>query len=317
MSRRSRGRRRNGQYRTMDVVAPNPIAMTQATRETMYLKIIKMLAISRFHWTNLPVGIDERFVELTLFERGSLLFFLDERIGRFLVSQMNYAGNVNLYFNPTKFTPVGNNYSHPEMDSSQAVPVWDNFLRTTMVDVMRMYAKRLALMDRALDINIDNLSVPIILSCTEQQKNTVQSMLRMREDGMPIILTYSDLDMSDKMNVFANNTPYLVDKILHDKSSIWNECVRYLGIESSGTDKKERMVTDEAKAGSGSMNVFRLNYLQSRQQACDTINQLWPELKVGIEWADVTTGGIIQTDVDTYVPASLVAPTGNASLEGM
>ena len=36
-----------------------------------------------------------------------------------------------------------------------------------------------------------------------------------------------------------------------------------------------------------------------------------------IEWADVTTGGIIQTDVDTYVPSSLVAPTGNASLEGM
>ena len=37
---------------------------------------IKELAISRFHWKNLPETIDERFLELTLFEQGMAGFFM-------------------------------------------------------------------------------------------------------------------------------------------------------------------------------------------------------------------------------------------------
>lgn len=308
MSRQT-GRARNDFLRErMDVVAHDTVRTRNMSRKTMYMKIIKMLAISRFTWTGLPAGMDERFIELTLFERGSCLFFPDERLGRFLVAQMNYAGNVNLWYNPTTFTPVGNNYTHAPMDSKHAVPIWDNFLRVTMYDVLEMYANRLAMMDRALDVNIDNINIPLILSCNETQKLTVENLLRNREEGMPVILTYSDLDLSELVKIFPNNTPYLADKILHEKANIWNECVRYLGIESGGAEKKERLITDEAKNQESSTNVFRLNYLKSRQQACDIINGLWPDLTVGVKWSDITTGGIMEPPEEAFNPVSLTQP---------
>ena len=132
-----------------------------------------MLAVSRFKWINLPPYIDERYLELTLFENGLALFFPDKRPGvnRFMVTSGNIGG-VNNYNNPTSFQPVAANYSHPQIGSKECVPIWDNQLRCTMIDVMWNYATRLAIADRALDVNLDNISVPLIIATSETNKLT-------------------------------------------------------------------------------------------------------------------------------------------------
>lgn len=80
--------------------------LQQTTRVRMYQRLIEMLAISRFKWINLPKGIDERFIEMTLFERGLVIFFPDKKKHRWMATQATYNGKINNYYNPTKFRPV-------------------------------------------------------------------------------------------------------------------------------------------------------------------------------------------------------------------
>lgn len=276
--------------------------MRQSLRINQYMKLIEMLAVSRFKWINLPPYIDERYLELTLFENGLALFFPDGRKGvrRFMVTSGNIGG-VNNYNNPTSFQPVATNYSHPQIGSKKCVPIWDNQLRCTMIDVMWNYATRLAIADRALDVNLDNISVPLIIATSETNKLTAQNLMKAREDGDPYIYVYDTADITGMFQTFPNMTPFLADKIITTKTQIWNELVNYLGIDNSTTEKKERLLESEVTAGNSRTNVFRLSYLKARQQACDTINRLWPQMAdlgkpISIEWNDTTSGGLLDVD---------------------
>lgn len=263
----------------------------QSARVSMYEKLIEMLAVSRFKWTGLPEGIPERFIELTLFERGLVVFFIDKSLHRYMATWANYSGSINTYLEPTRFTPQGNNYWYKTLDSKECVPIWDNQLRAPMLDVMFIYAQRLALLDRALDISLENMSVPLIIACTEEQRLTVENMFRQREEGIPVILTTDGTEIMNDVRVFPNNSQSNLDKILQAKAQIWNECVKFLGIENANNEKKERLITDEVQAGSETTDVFRLSFLKSRQQACDTINSLFGTT-IGVDWSNVVTGGM-------------------------
>lgn len=272
----------------------NSAESAQNARIQMYERLIEILAISRFTWTGLPDSIDERFVELTLFERGSLIFFLDKKEKRFMATYQNYsAGNMNAYLNPTRFRPLANNYVYHELSSKEAVPIWDNQLRTTLLDVMFIYAQRLANIDRALDVNLDNLTTPMIISCSEEQKLSLQNAIRQKSQGVPVIFSYDSINLADTLGVFPNTTPNITNELMQLKAQVWNEMVKFLGIENSNNEKKERLITDEIQAGSETTNVFRLGFLKARQQACDQINRMFEPLNVGIDWANRTSGGIM------------------------
>lgn len=275
----------------------NSAETQQATRVSMYEQLLEMLAIARFNWTGLPPYIDQRFMELTLFERGQLVFFYDKRDHRFVTTYGNYsAGNVNLYLNPTRFRPIANNFTYHELSSGEAVPIWDNQLRTTVVNIMFVYAQRLANIDRAFDVNLDNLTIPLIISCSEEQKLTIQNALRQKAEGQPVIATYDSASLENVFQYFPNSSPNLTAELMQVKAQIWNEAVKFLGIENSNNEKKERLITDEVQAGSETTNVFRLSFLKARQQACDQINAMFSPLNVGVDWANPNGGGMMDVD---------------------
>ena len=255
--------------------------MRQSLRINQYMKLIEMLAVSRFKWINLPPYIDERYLELTLFENGLALFFPDERKGvrRFMVTSGNIGG-VNNYNNPTLFQPVATGYSHPQIGSKECVPIWDNQLRCTMIDVMWNYATRLAIADRALDVNLDNISVPLIIATSETNKLTAQNLMKAREDGDPYIYAYDSADITGLFQTFPNVTPFLADKIITTKTQIWNEALTYLGISNVNVVKKERLVSDEVSRNMGGTIASRYSRLEMRRTACNQINAMFPELHV-------------------------------------
>lgn len=273
--------------------------ITQHNRIDMYTNLLYNLALARFTWKGLPPGIDERFVELMLLQQGMVLFFPDTNLRRFMITQSAYQGTINPYFNATSFTPIGQNYSYRELTSKQCVPIWDNLNRTPITNIISLYAKRLAMLDRALDVNIDNLSIPMIVACEEGQKMTLENIIKQKEDGVPAIYTYSAANLDNNFSTFPNTTPYISDKILADKAQIWNEAMSFLGVQNSNTEKKERLLTGEVAAGSEKVNVMRLSFLKARQTACDTIHRLWPLLNIQVEWSDNTSGGILSTREDS------------------
>jgi hypothetical protein len=294
-------------------------AKTRAvTLDDMYLHLLMELALNRFSWRGLPPTVDERWLEICLCEYGCALFFEDKRIGRFLVTQAGYQGKLNVYNNPTRFEPVGVNYHYRQLKAgSECIPIWDNRMRVGFKPTLWQYARRLADIDKAYDVNLESLKLPTIITADPRTKLTVQNMLQQRQDGQDYIIGYDSLDPGSSFQPWPNTTPYLLDKFVQQKTQVTNEVLGYLGIQSSGTEKKERLISDEVAQANEKVDVFRLSFLKARQAAATEINRLWPQLNVWVEYADAQSSGVPNaldasasgtTDID--MPASYDAGIG-------
>lgn len=274
----------------------NYAAGLQINRVDMYVQLLTELCLSRFTWNGLPPSIDQRFLEMTLLNNGIALFFFNKVQMRFMATMCTYGGKINVYFNPTRFTPYGNGFSYKTLNSHECVPIWDNLTRGSILDTISIYANRLAMLDRALDVNLDNLSIPLIISCDEKSKLSVENILRQRGEGLAAIFTYDSMDAGSLIQTFPNVTPFVADKILAAKSQIWNEAMAFCGIQTNDVEKRERVQEAEVERAQERTNIFRLGYLKARQQAADQINAMWPHLHVRPVWADNTTGGVIDAN---------------------
>ena len=279
-------------------IGNNPSQNRRVVNIGIYYHLLKQLAVSRFTWQGLPPGIDERFIELRLFENGGmpLIFFFDKIRLRYMVTECAYQGFQNTYLNPTSFEPYGINYTYRKLQPDECVPIWVNVLRTPMHDVMYMYATRLANIDRAFDVNLDNSVWPQIIVTSETQKLTIENLLKQKEDGAPIVVTYDNMaNMDQIVQNIPNSGEYIADKLLNAKAQVWNEAISFLGISNSNTEKKERLISDEVEAGAEKTDVFRLAFLKTRQQACDQINNMFGSdgILVGVDWSDNTSDGTI------------------------
>lgn len=289
-----------------------------ATLDDMYLHLLMELALNRFSWRGLPPTVDERWLEICLCEYGCALFFEDKRIGRFLVTQAGYQGRLNVYNNPTRFEPVGVNYHYRQLKAGvECIPIWDNRMRVEFKPTLWQYARRLADIDKAYDVNLESLKLPTIITADPRTKLTLQNMLQQRQDGQDYIIGYDSLDPGSMLQPWPNTTPYLLDKFIQQKAQVTNEVLGYLGIQSSGTEKKERLISDEVAQANEKVDVFRLSFLKARQAAATEINRLWPQLNVWVEYADAQSSGVPNaldssasgtTDID--MPASYDADIG-------
>ena len=262
-------------------------------RQTMYLQLLTELALNRFEWHGMPATIDERWLEMCLFNYGVALFFEDKRIGSFLATQCSYQGRLNLYNNPTRFQPVGVNYHYKGLKvGSECIPIWDNRLRINFKTMLETYASRLARFDRALDVNLNNQTMPTIVVTDQNTRLSVENIMQQRQEGADNIVVYDSLDPSATFNVFPANTPYLCDKLMQDKLQCLNEALSFLGIQSNGSEKRERLISAEVNTSAEKTNVYRAAFLKARQTACDKINRLY-NLDVSVEWSNDTTDGII------------------------
>ena len=223
-----------------------------------------------------------------------------------------------MYNNPTRFEPVGVNYHYRQLKAGrECIPIWDNRMRMSFKDILWQYARRLADIDKAYDVNLESLKLPTMITADPRTKLTVQNMLQQRQDGQDYIIGYDSLDPGSMFQPWPNTTPYLLDKFIQQKTQVTNEVLGYLGIQSSGTEKKERLISDEVAQANEKVDVFRLSFLKARQAAATEINRLWPQLNVWVEYADAQSSGVPNaldssasgtTDID--MPASYDAGIG-------
>ena len=114
-----------------------------------YYNRLMELAVSMFEWKNLPepddvkLGVDSRFLELTLFADGQAVFFEDEVMG-YLALQCMINGQLNVYRIPKQRRAFSVNGYQKNLDRTNSVIIWDNMLHYGTSNKMEIYAKRLS-----------------------------------------------------------------------------------------------------------------------------------------------------------------------------
>lgn len=238
-----------------------------------YYNRLKELAISMFEWKNLPDTIDERFLELLLFDYGSAIFFKDDVIGD-LVLQYTNRGRLDLYRVPIYRRAFGINGYSKELDNENSVIIYNNMLKTNTVKACTFYARKLWNIDMTFDINVHAQKTPIVIVCDENQKLTFENLYRQYIGNEPVIFGSKDLDVKN-VQVLNTQAPWLGQNLLEMKNSIFAEALTYLGISNTSYVKKERMLKDEIIRNQGGTYASRNSRLIMRQKACDEINKMF------------------------------------------
>ena len=248
-------------------------AWTNNATFMQYYNRLTELSISMFEWKNLPPTIDPRFMELTLFADGQAVFFKDEVLG-YLCLQNILGGEFDVYRVPIKRRAYAVNGYQKDLNRDDSVIIFNNYLHTNSMLDVRMFAKRLYNIDRAIDVNANAQKTPILIHCDETQRLTMLNVYKQYQGNEPVIFGDKNLN-TNGVKVLQTNAPYVCDKLYQLKTQIWNEALTYLGISNINVQKKERLITDEVTRNQGGTIASRYSRLESRREACKKINDMF------------------------------------------
>lgn len=239
-----------------------------------YLNRLTELSVSMFEWKNLPPTVDARYLELHLFETGSMVYFDDDVIGNLCLDCLP-SGRLDVYGNPVlRRAYSGYNNYQKLLKESNSVIIWNNYLHTNSILEVKMFARRLYNLDRIIDINANAQKTPVLIQGTEQQRLTLKNLYKEFDGNSPFIFGDKNLDLNS-LKCLQTGAPYVCDKLYNLKQMYWNEALTYLGINNTGAQKRERMLAIESSQAQGGTISSRYSRLQSRREAVEKINAMF------------------------------------------
>ena len=237
-----------------------------------YYDRLTELSISMFEWRNLPDTVDPRFLELTLFSNGMAVFFKEE--DDYLALQCAISGPLDVYRIPVRRRAYAVNGFNRELDNKNSVIIYNNMLhKNSMLDV-RMFARDLYNLDRAISVNANAQKTPILIRCAENERLSLENVYMNYDGNKPVIFADKQLN-PNALTVLKTDAPYVADKLYTLKTQKWNEALTYLGISNVNITKRERLITDEVTRNQGGTIASRYSRLESRRQACKQINEMF------------------------------------------
>jgi hypothetical protein len=247
--------------------------MNNATYIQYFNRLVE-LSVSVFEWQGLPETVDPRYLELHLFQNGSVVYFRDEVMGDLCLDCIA-NGQFDVYGNPISRRAYSSyNQYQKTLNESDSVIIWNNYLRQPSVLDVKMFAKRLYNLDRIIDVNANAQKTPVLIQGTEKQRLTLVNLYKEFDGNAPFIFGDKNLDLNS-LRAISTNAPYVADKLYQLKTQIWNEALTYLGISNLNIQKKERMITDEVQRNQGGTIASRYSRLEARREAVDKINRMF------------------------------------------
>jgi hypothetical protein len=247
--------------------------MNNATYIQYFNRLVE-LSVSVFEWQGLPETVDPRYLELHLFQNGSVVYFRDEVMGDLCLDCIA-NGQFDVYGNPISRRAYSSyNQYHKTLNESDSVIIWNNYLRQPSILDVKMFAKRLYNLDRIIDVNANAQKTPVLVQGTEKQRLTLINLYKEFDGNAPFIFGDKNLDLNS-LRAISTNAPYVADKLYQLKTQIWNEALTYLGISNLNIQKKERMITDEVQRNQGGTIASRYSRLEARREAVNKINRMF------------------------------------------
>lgn len=253
-----------------------------------YLERFKRVATSMFEWENLPESMDARFLERCLYYEGKASALKSRKYG-YINLKTTGNGYVNIYGLPTKlncfsydyheirdlYTGLNPDDDREKKEDKEAVLIMNNFDQLPTSSAMELFAYRLYMAQRTIDVNISAQRTPVIVVCDEKQRLTMENLYSQYDGNRPFIFGDKMQLEENSLKTLNTQAPYIEDKVTTYKKEIWNEVLTYLGINNIQIDKKERLTTAETSENNELINLNLQSMLAPRQEACRQMNELF------------------------------------------
>ena len=267
--------------------------------ENDYFMALRQVCISIFEWENLPASMDQRKLELDLFNKGAAAGLYDKNSG-VINTGVSAAGSLNIYGYPSAlncysygYNEFRNLYTGLIKDENgnvlndkekQAVYIMNNFDHLPTISMVEEYARRLAEAQRTIDVNVAAQRTPILIQCNENELLTLKNVYAQYLGNEPVIFAdkNNSVDMSS-LKAIKTDAPYIVDKLVQYKKELWNEFLTRIGVNNIQTEKRERLITDEANQNNELINLNLQAFFKTRKLAAKQLNELFDlDIKVKV-----------------------------------
>ena len=264
-----------------------------------YVERFKKICLSLFEWVNLPESCNARYLEECLYYKGQAAILKDELYG-IINTQCASNGYLNIYGLPTslncysyQYNSIRNLYTGLDgTEDKDCILVMNNWQRVPTASTIELFCQRLAECDMVCTVNIKSQRTPVLIAVDENQRLMMENLYSQYDGNRPFI--FGDKNQVGDGVVKAINTgaPFVADKIMEYKKQIWNEALQFLGINTLQTEKKERLITDEASSNNELINLNLQSMLIPRQEACKQFNKLF-----GLEGTDKEISVRVRSDL--------------------
>lgn len=250
-------------------------------------------AQNEFEWTGLPETCDERYLERSLILCGQAA--LVYKSGNYLTLAAAGGSDVTLYGYPANGYVYGLNgyneevrYYVPGADESMAlrrsaggavastnynaVMGYDNRDAYPYVNYIIAAARRMADIMRSCDVVAQNLKQPIIITCNELDRRTVEQALNDKSGNVASIITSKSIAL-DSFKVWQTGAnPVILDTLWTHYKRIEAQALSTLGVNCNDQyDKRERLIVDEVNSNNQQIAMMADKRLEQRQLFCDRV----------------------------------------------
>ena len=134
---------------------------------------------------------------------------------------------------------------------------------------------------QATATNVNSVKTPFVFTGNKDQLLTLKNIFKKISNNEPV--TYIESGMLQNLQVLNTQAPFVADKLDTLYYSTLGKILTYIGINNNQVEKKERLTNDEINSNNDWVNVHLMTALRCRQEACEKINELFPDVQASCE----------------------------------
>ena len=273
-----------GKKTAFDLMTSPALAYLQNQRTyDYYFQRLTNIALSVFEWKNLPLTVDPRWLELSIFRNGMCLFFEDPVMG-YVAMPCAIGGKLDVYNIPTIRRAYAANGYNAIRDNTNSVIIYHNYLHDVPVWDLEMFATRLADYQRTIDVNVAAQKTAVAILVDDNEVKTWKDAYISWAGNVPMIMGNKAMN-PNAMTVLKTDAPFVADSIQEMLVQVWNDAMSYLGVSNVNVTKKERLITDEVQRNMGGVLASRYSPLEMRRDAAKHINEMF-SLNIEVDYRE-------------------------------
>lgn len=248
----------------------------------MLKKYWKNIAINIFEWKRkngeplktIASDLTSEIIEDWLYTKGKALWCKDDKVG-FLCLPATAVQERNVYFKPTKYRAIGNNYNE-EFDIDKSVLIKNNSLQEATEPMIEFYCTKLAEIELTKDLRRDAHKTPFEIETTEDTLLSAKNIFKKIRASEPVIYKNKTRGEGEVgVKVLDTDVSWLNDKLDDEYNNYVAKILTILGIDNYVEDKAERVQSAEVEAQQEYINASFRASLEARKKACDEINKMF------------------------------------------
>jgi len=243
--------------------------------------------LSMFEWENLPPTIPQKELEKMLQINGYA--FITKHDGELYAFMGGLGGKLDAYGNPTEII-----ISNPHLNFNKTLSIVDDgvliFNDDLAIGLMPLFEKyNFMLAENDINMTLHGYSTrmkTLISAPDDRTKESAESYVKKLVDGEISII--GDNAMFDGIKVQSahssqgSSAGQLTEYHQYIKAALCNE----IGLNTSFSMKKERLITAEVEQGNDALFPYVYNMMQNRIKAVDLINEMF-DVELNVDFGSV------------------------------